>query len=242
MKQYAEILGVTFIESDGVTDIQTGFVKCDSGNVVRGHKIVIACGANTTNLLPMSRQIRATGLYVGHVQLTSEEYTALKNMPVVFNGSLGYLFPPDQKTKIMKICTSAMSTYDDASNNLSPVYKTLQPSKTPSVPLEAIVRIRTVLGKYLPQLVFDNKKNKLRDIIDCKICWISDTSNADFIIDEVPGKNNVFVCCGDSGHAYKFLPNLGHFVKLKLEGLLPESLAHKWRWRNSCLLYTSRCV
>ena len=234
MKNYAESLGVVFHENDGAVSVSAGTVQCESGRKFLGHKIIVACGANTVSLLPMYGQIRATGLYVGHIQLTDKEYQKLKDIPVVFNSSLGYLFPPDKHTRILKICTSAMSAYDDMSNKSRAVYRALQPDTAPSVPIEAVVRIRTVLGKYLPDLVFDTKRNsKLRDIIDCKICWISDTSNSDFIIDMIPDLKNVYVCCGDSGHAYKFLPNIGSYVQQKIEGRLAPILAHKWRYRES---------
>ncbi|CDO94462.1 unnamed protein product [Kluyveromyces dobzhanskii CBS 2104] len=234
MKRYAETLGVSFHEHDGVLNVSGETVQCESGERFYGKKIIVACGANTVSLLPMQGKINATGLYVGHVQLTDNEYEKLKNIPVVFNSSLGYLFPPDKDTKILKICTTAMSAYDSVSEKSKPIYKSLQPELSPSIPIEAIVRIRTVLGKYLPDLVFDPlRKSKLRNIIDCKICWISDTSNSDFIVDKVPNTKNVYVCCGDSGHAYKFLPNIGKYVQQKIEGTLAPALAHKWRYRDS---------
>ncbi len=241
MKRYAESLGVVFQENDGVVEVekfrdgsQSVVVRCESGKRIHGKKVVIACGANTSAILPMQRYVKATGLYVGHVQLSDEEYQKFKDIPVIFNSSVGYIFPPDAQTKMIKICTSAMSAYDGKSNGSYPVYRTLEPHTAPSIPISAAVRIRTVLGKYLPSLVFTSgTQSQLRDIIDCKICWVSDTANSDFIIDEVPGMSNVYVCCGDSGHAYKFLPNIGKYIQQKLENKLPEPLARKWSFREA---------
>ena len=100
-----------------------------------------------------------------------------------------------------------------------------------SIPIQSVVQIRTILGQYMPDLLY--KKKKLRDIIGCKICWISDTSNSDFIIDQIPHMQNVFISCGDSGHGYKFLPNIGYYIKRRMDGNLSLLLKEKWQWRES---------
>lgn len=233
MKNYARSLGVIFHELDGVEIVENGFVQCESGAIFKGKQILVAAGANTAKLLSMGKQLRATGLYVGHVQLSSKEFEALKNIPVVFKGGFGYIFPPDPKTKLMKICASGMSTFHEASNGTAPVYKKFQPHIVPSIPISAIVRMRSVLAKFLPDLVFSPDGKTLRNIIDAKLCWIGDTSNSDFLIDRVPNKPNVFVACGDSGHGYKFLPNIGFYIRQRMEGTLSGALSEKWKWRDS---------
>lgn len=60
------------------------------------------------------------------------------------------------------------------------------------------------------------------DLVDLewqsKILWYTDTINNDYIYDFVPGKKNLFVACGGSGHAFKMLPVLGQFLVDKIEG------------------------
>lgn len=59
------------------------------------------------------------------------------------------------------------------------------------------------------------------DLIDLKwesrILWYTDTIN-NYIYDFVPGRKNLFVACGGSGHAFKMLPVLGQFLVDKIEG------------------------
>jgi glycine/D-amino acid oxidase-like deaminating enzyme len=34
-----------------------------------------------------------------------------------------------------------------------------------------------------------------------------------------------------SGHGFKFLPRIGHYIALMLEGKLPARFSDKWKWR-----------
>ncbi|SCW00186.1 LAFE_0B11342g1_1 [Lachancea fermentati] len=233
MKQYCEQNGVQFIEADGVTHVVGGDpvkVETASGRIIVARRALVACGANSSSLLPTGQLVKATGLYVGHIQLTEQEYEKYKGIPVVFNPALGYFFPPDEDTKTLKICACASSTYDKSSDGVRPRYKVEEPSIVRSIPRQSVTQIRTLISQYLPDLLEFN--GKLREIIDCKICWISDTSNSDFVIDEVPHQPNVFVSCGDSGHGYKFLPNIGKYIKKRMDGTLASPLASKWKWRE----------
>lgn len=234
MKEYCESLGVKFREGDGVKNITPGsivHITTCSGKTFNGRQVLVACGANSSNVIDLSRQMRATGLYVGHIQLTDKEYEKYRDIPVVFDPTLGYFFPPDRATKILKVCASASSTYDPESKSVKPRYKYEEPETVKSIPIQSVVQIRTILGQYMPDLLY--KKKKLRDIIGCKICWISDTSNSDFIIDQIPHMQNVFISCGDSGHGYKFLPNIGYYIKRRMDGNLSLLLKEKWQWRES---------
>lgn len=63
------------------------------------------------------------------------------------------------------------------------------------------------------------------------ILWYTDTINNDYIYDFVPNKENLFVACGGSGHAFKMLPVLGQFLVDKIEGR--ENFYTKlFAWRN----------
>lgn len=53
--------------------------------------------------------------------------------------------------------------------------------------------------------------------LESKALWYTDTINNDYIYDFVPGKKNLFVACGGSGHAFKMLPVLGQFLVNKIE-------------------------
>ncbi|KAH3900656.1 FAD-dependent oxidoreductase [Saccharomycodes ludwigii] len=230
---------VAFHLNDGIDEVQSVVnnneafveVRTEKHEKFVGKKVVICCGANTGSVIPkkyMGNEIRATGLYVGHIKLTDEEFQKYRKMPIVFDSTLGYFFPPDSETKILKICACASSTFDDKSECYLPKYGQNYQHKLPS---SSIKDIKTILLKYLPDLAY-------KKIIDGKICWISDTSDSDFIIDELleQGISNCFVCCGDSGHAYKFLPNIGKYVTQRITGELNEMLVKKWGFKSSNVL------
>ncbi|SCU78805.1 LAME_0A05886g1_1 [Lachancea meyersii CBS 8951] len=236
LKRHCESLGVSFLENDGVACIDGGDervkITLASGKELFAQRALVACGANTSTVVNLNGSVKSTGLYVGHIQLSVEEFEKYKNIPVVFDPTMGYFFPPDRETRLLKLCASASSTYDKASGGLLPRYQHLEPDTVKSIPVQSVAQIRTLIHEYLPELEFDSQ-GQLREVKDCKICWISDTSNSDFIIDEVPSKPNVFVSCGDSGHGYKFLPNIGSYIKARMDRNLSPQLASKWALRES---------
>lgn len=94
--------------------------------------------------------------------------------------------------------------------------------------------------KYLTKNIISQAREWLEvffpDLVDAgiemesKILWYTDTINNDYIYDFVPGKKNLFVACGGSGHAFKMLPVLGQFLVDKIEGR--ENLYTKiFKWR-----------
>ena len=68
--------------------------------------------------------------------------------------------------------------------------------------------------------------------LEPKIIWYTDTINNDYIYDFVPGKDNVFVSTGGSGHAFKMLPVLGKFLVDKIEGR-SNFYTNLFRWRQA---------
>lgn len=68
--------------------------------------------------------------------------------------------------------------------------------------------------------------------LEPKIIWYTDTINNDYIYDFVPGKKNVFVSTGGSGHAFKMLPVLGKFLVDKIEGR-SNFYTDLFRWREA---------
>ncbi|SCU92825.1 LAMI_0E12200g1_1 [Lachancea mirantina] len=234
MKEYCVSQGVQFLEQNGVSRIIPGqlvTVETASGQSYKANKVLISCGANSSALLPLQGVIKATGLYVGHINLTLEECKRYANIPVVFNPAVGYFFPPDMDTRTLKICVSAASTYDRESSGVKPRYRIEEPTIVQAHYDSITAKIQRILKDYLPDLLYS--QSRLRDIVDLKICWISDSANSDFVIDRVPGQENVYVSCGDSGHAFKFLPNIGRYIWQRMEGNLTKEHQQRWQWRES---------
>lgn len=91
------------------------------------------------------------------------------------------------------------------------------------IPEEAMQVIRTFCEENLPELL-DLELERGR------LCWYSDTFDNSFLIDYVPGTDNLVVANGGSGHGFKFLPVLGEHVVDVLEKKDTEyTRLFKWR-------------
>ncbi|KAG7876364.1 hypothetical protein KL938_004432 [Ogataea parapolymorpha] len=64
-----------------------------------------------------------------------------------------------------------------------------------------------------------------------KLLWYTDAINSDFVIDFVPGYQNLIVGTGGSLHAFKFLPVLGKTVVDRVLGRENE-YTELFRWKD----------
>ena len=83
-------------------------------------------------------------------------------------------------------------------------------------------RFRAFLAEHLPELAAAPK-------VDERLCLYSDSFDGDFFIDRVPGREQVFVASGGSGHGFKFAPVLGGLVADLVEGGAPHP---RFAWRE----------
>lgn len=192
--------------------------------------IIISAGASTGRLLDLKNLQSATGLFVTHIQLSDEEYARYEKIPIVFDSEIGYFFPPDPETQVLKICLSGTGAsnfvadpFNLAEQRSLPRYKVQNPQDT--IPLSGPEQARKLLLKYAPDLAGHSFLNH-------KVCWIADTADSNFIIDKVANYENLYVATGDSGHAFKFLPNIGKYVRQKIEKSIDPELEHIWRWKE----------
>ena len=232
--QEARKLGVEFIfgsQGNAKKIINNNSIQVESGDVYTADKILIAAGAATGFLVDLKDQIRALGLFVTHIQLNPEEYTKFKDIPIFFSAEYGYFFPPDAKHHHMKIAL----TYSDAENKIPdpfnrdkllslPRFK--EQNQQDTFPKKGEFHVRRLLQKTIPEL----SQHKL---FNSKLCWISDSPTNDFLIDKLPGSENIVVACGDAGHGYKFLPNIGKYITLKMQGKLDKVTSKRWSWKNN---------
>lgn len=96
---------------------------------------------------------------------------------------------------------------------------------TRQLPRQAADVIKGFVQQYLPEL--------LPCPVTTRLCWYTDSFDNHFVIDFVPGVEGLMVATGGSGHAFKFLPNLGKYVVDRIEGNGDDAglLAH-WKWRS----------
>jgi sarcosine oxidase / L-pipecolate oxidase len=66
-----------------------------------------------------------------------------------------------------------------------------------------------------------------------RICWYSDSYDNYLIVDRVPGHEGLMVATGDSGHAFKYLSNVGNWIVDVMENIgLDRPAVKSWRWRQ----------
>ncbi|KAH8649984.1 putative sarcosine oxidase [Xylariales sp. PMI_506] len=97
-----------------------------------------------------------------------------------------------------------------------------------SFPKQAHKVITGFLDEYLPELAAEGIKIDMT-----RLCWYTDTFDNHFVIDRVPGNTGLMVATGGSGHAFKYLPNIGNWVADVMEGVGMDRPAIRcWKWRT----------
>lgn len=191
-----------------------------SGRAYRAARTVLTLGASVAGVLPeIAAQVTAKAWAVAHVQLTPAEAARLRGLPVTYARDLGFFFEPDARTGLLKLCTSGAGYTNYVADGVS-----LPPDRTDFIPEHDVRVIRQILRETLPALAD-------RPLINRQTCWCADTVDTEYIIDFVPGKKNLVVFSGDSGHAFKMLPIAGEWVKDVLEQ--GHQAIPRWRWKDA---------
>ncbi|KAJ5836282.1 hypothetical protein N7447_002308 [Penicillium robsamsonii] len=100
--------------------------------------------------------------------------------------------------------------------------------KFTSFPQQAHQVLMGFLNEYLPELSEEGI-----DISLTRVCWYTDTFDNHFVVDRVANKQGLMVATGGSGHAFKYLPNIGNWIVDIMEGVGMDRPAVKaWRWRS----------
>ncbi|KAM0820223.1 putative FAD dependent oxidoreductase domain-containing protein [Seiridium cardinale] len=96
-----------------------------------------------------------------------------------------------------------------------------------SFPKQAHGVIKNFLHDYLPEL-----EEEGIDISMTRLCWYTDSPDNHFVIDRVPETGGLMVATGGSGHAFKYLPNIGSWIVDVMENVNMDRPAVKaWKWR-----------
>ncbi|OBS23536.1 hypothetical protein FPOA_04086 [Fusarium poae] len=208
---------VTELVTDG--DRVVG-AKLSDSKVLKAEVVMVAAGAWSGSLVDLRGRTEATGHAVTYMDITPEEQKRLDNFPVVARHTFGYINPvkitnalppsPNDKREPF-IASQPYTSRNDSANPLS---------------VEADKDLRRALKDLCPIRGLETRPWK-----EARICWYSDTRDGEWLIDYHPGWKGLFVATGDSGHGYKFLPNLGEKIADVLQGQGGE-LGEKWRWRE----------
>ncbi|ATY61395.1 sarcosine oxidase [Cordyceps militaris] len=95
------------------------------------------------------------------------------------------------------------------------------------IPQKAHQVISDFVATYLPALAEAGVP-----VAMSRLCWYTDSFDNHYLIDRVPGVRGLACVTGGSGHAFKYLPNIGRWVVDILEGTeLDRPLVRAWKWR-----------
>lgn len=177
-------------------------VNVAQGEPVLASQVVLAAGAWSNTILPMTQATTASGQPVGFIQLTSEEAKQLKDTPVMINLSTGiFCFPPTPHSKILKIARHGYgyATQIESGRDLRGDSKTVSAPKRDGnnvdasyLPSDAENALREGLKQLLPKFAHHKWMNR-------RLCWYSDTQQGDFIIDHHPTIEGLFLATGGAG-------------------------------------------
>ncbi|KAM0257366.1 hypothetical protein ACHAQJ_004454 [Trichoderma viride] len=210
---------------------------------------MICCGGWTPSLLPSLDSLCETtagSVFMLHIRESSpllKRFHHSRFPSWSFNmrdhGAQGglYGFPVDEHG-ILKIgyrgtkYTNPQAQSDSQERSV-PVTKwssssTSSNSTMTKIPQQAHQAVTKFLDEYLPEL-----GNSGIHISESRLCWYTDSFDNHYVIDRVPGYKGLMCATGGSGHAFKFLPNIGNWVVDVIEGVgLDRPAIKAWRWRT----------
>ncbi|KAK3292565.1 FAD dependent oxidoreductase [Chaetomium fimeti] len=234
----------TVVSLERAEDTVTG-AKLSDGRVLSADLVIVAAGAWTGGLVDLAGQAVATGQVLAYMDITEAEQEELGKMPVILNLSTGlFIIPPTDR--VLKIGQHAYGYLNPVTPSnpplpLSPTSATTTQTQTPTpislpltaltdpdlnIPARAAADLRGALREMIPwPALHDRPFSKTR------LCWYSDTADADFLVDYHPHWRGLFVATGDSGHAFKFLPVVGDRVVDCIMRDCPVQFRGKWDWK-----------
>lgn len=218
-------------------------IKTHDGKQHKARLVVLACGGWTPSLLPQLDglcETTAGSVALLKIPKSSPLYNrfAPENFPSwTFNmrhGAEGglYGFARDDEGWLKFGYRGTKYTYPavqaDGKERSTPVTRWSE-EKITTIPKQALLVIRKFIAENLLELADEGI-----DVSMTRLCWYTDTFDNHFLIDYVPETNDsLMVVTGGSGHAFKYLPNIGQWVVDIMEGKAAEKPVTKlWRWRT----------
>ncbi|KAJ3475621.1 hypothetical protein NLI96_g11721 [Meripilus lineatus] len=162
---------------------------------------------------------------VAFIQLTQEEADRYRNCPVYLDFISGfYIFPPNSQNIVKMAIHSNGHTFKDPSTGVavsSPRTSLSHGDDGLRIPKKVAQTIRNNLRMVYPEL-------GEKPFSGTRLCWYTDTPDDDWIIGYHPTDSGLVLATGGSGHAYKFLPNIGRLVADAIENKLEPDLVQRF--------------
>ncbi|KAG7893480.1 hypothetical protein KL906_003528 [Ogataea polymorpha] len=205
-------------------------VKLVDGSTIAADLVIVAAGAWSCKLVNLDGVCKSSAIEVAWFKVTKEEEDQWGKMAITTNLSTGInLFPPyNGEIKCLR---------------RSPGYKNTMKVPNPNPAKQEALEIsypRTVVDHptdWIPQDAEDALRENLAEIMPAlakrpfdrtKLCWLTQTPSANFVIDYHPELEGVLLATGGSAHAWKFVPILGDKVVDYMEGKLEATLKDMW--------------
>ncbi|OAA54077.1 FAD dependent oxidoreductase [Niveomyces insectorum RCEF 264] len=211
-------------------------VRLEDGRLLTADTVLVAAGAWSNSLVDLEGLAYSSAIEVAWVKVTPDEAERWKAMSITTNLSTGFnIFPPyNGEIKMLRrspgYCNTISMPHPEAEASAagSSSVRISYPRTTVSHPADGFPRdaeraLRDNLRELMPSLAD-------RPFCRTKLCWLSQTSSADFIIAPHPRIRGLHLATGGSAHAWKFLPVIGDLVLDSMEGILDPVLADKWRY------------
>ncbi|EXA30897.1 hypothetical protein FOVG_17773 [Fusarium oxysporum f. sp. pisi HDV247] len=116
----------------------------------------------------------------------------------------------------------------DGKERSVPVTRWSERNKLTQIPRQAMDTIGSFVAQHMPEVL-----QEVGEVAFTRLCWYTDTFDNHFVIDRVPGQDGLMVATGGSGHAFKFLPNIGNWVVDVIEGVKVDRPAiQAWCFRS----------
>jgi sarcosine oxidase/L-pipecolate oxidase len=237
-RESGRFVAFCYDEAGKVTGIQT-----NDGQKHFASKVVMACGGWTPSLLPeLDGVCETTAGSVIMMKIPPSSQLFERFAPERFpswsykmrdgaNGGL-YGFPRDDKGFLKigyrgtKYTNPKIQT--DGRERSVPVTRYTDNEKISQLPKQAIQVFKSFIAEFLPELAEEGI-----DIELTRLCWYTDSFDNHYVIDYLPGQESVLVATGGSGHAFKYLPNIGNWIVDIMEEVgLDRQLVRNWRWRK----------
>ncbi|KAJ5180145.1 FAD/NAD(P)-binding domain-containing protein [Penicillium capsulatum] len=216
-------------------------VETRSHELYTARKVILSTGAWTSQLmdpveeelglstdLRIESQLTATGVCVGHFQLSKKEHETYDRLPVYVYGSEGEVLPPTA-SGILKftVSNSFKNTVEmNSGRRISVPPMNSQFTAPKSLQDEFMDSIR---GR-LPRLLDHN-----RQVDYYRLCWDAITPTQHPLITLHPDSrlSNLYLAVGGSFHCWKFLPTIGQYVANVLDGISngPDR-DEAWKWKE----------